>query len=121
LKEESKRRLDRMILMQRLKYGAIVGAILLALGVFAVFEGYEANKHADKVTGVAEAHGTVQSAQRAYNRNGGYIMHVQLDDGNWVNASSTLSDIPFEGEHLTLNVYTHHSGRKDYVASKFEQ
>jgi hypothetical protein len=121
VKEEAKRRLDRMILMQRLKYVAIGGAVLLALGAFAVFEAWEADRHVDKVTGMIEVHGTVGSSQRAFNRNGGFTMHVQLDDGSWVNASSMLGNIPYDGEKLTLKEYTHASGRKDYVAERFEE
>lgn len=84
-----------------------------------MFEVWEAGRHVDRVTAVSEVHGTVRSSQRAFSRNGGYTMHVQLDDGRWVDASRSLANILYDGEPLTLKEYAHASGRKDYLAETF--
>jgi len=119
MKPETKKRLDRMIFMQRLKYGAIAGGIGVALLGFMMFMAYEEEAQVDKVVSNYSVHGTVVQAKIGLGRGSSYNLSVRLDDGRMVKTISQRSaGIPFKGEQVDLTELVRRSGNKNYVVKR---
>jgi len=119
MKPETKKRLDRMIFMQRLKYGAIAGGIAVALLGFMMFMAYEEDARVDKVVSNHSVHGTVVLAKIGLGRGNSYNLSVKLDDGRTVKTISPRSaGIPFKGEQVDLTELVRRSGNKNYVVKR---
>ncbi len=119
MKPETRKRMDRLILLQRLKYGGIALAATLAVLSFMLFMGYEEEQRVDKVTATTNLRGTIVSARRGNGRNGIYRLVVKLENGKSVKTVSQLSaGIPWTGEQLEMKEYTHASGLKNYVVTR---
>jgi len=114
-----KKRLDRLILKQRLKYGFVAILIIIAVSSFLLFVGYEQTIHIDKVVATTTLGGSVTQVKRGAGRKSGFKVKVKLDDGRQVNAVSFLARVPFRGERLSVNEIAHKSGRKNFVVTRF--
>jgi len=115
MRPETKKKLDHIIFMQRLRYAAIAGGIGLALLAFMLFMAYQEEAAVDKVTATAAVHGEIIDARRGHGRNSVYKLIVKLDDGRSVKAVSLLSaGAPVHGDRIDLNEMTHQSGRRNY-------
>ncbi len=120
MKADVKKRLDRLIFMQRLKYTLVAtGVIIAVLGVL-LFVGYEQTIRIDKVVATTSIGGTVTQAKPGAGRKGGFRLKVSLDDGRSVGAVSFLPGFPFKGERLSLNEIVHKSGKKDFIVTRYE-
>ncbi len=119
MKPETKKRMDHLIFMQRLKYGAMAGGIGLVVLSFMLFMGYEQQAQIDKVTATRMVHGTILEANLARSGNASYNLTVRLDDGRSVKmVSQRASGIPYKGEQLDMKEVAHKSGRKNYIVTQ---
>ncbi len=114
-----KKRLDRLILMQRLKYGLAAIAIAIAVSSLLLFVGYEQTIHIDSVVATTAMSGTISQVKHGAGRKSGFKLTVKLDDGRSVEAVSFLARVPFKGERLSLSEITHKSGRKNFTVTRF--
>jgi len=117
-KNDFQKRLDRLILMQRLKYSLIGISVVLALASLLFFIGYEQTVHMDKVISSRTIGGTIMQANRVPGRRSGFRLLVKLDDGRSIQASSRLPQTPYEGEHLVLKELRRKSGLKTYIVTR---
>ncbi len=119
MKPETKKRLDHMIFMQRLKYGAMAGLAGVALLALMVFMAYEGEQRVDKVTARHHVQGIIEQVKRAQGRNNRYKLLVKLESGQRVKTTSLLSTgIPFKGERIDLTELQHKSGNKNYMVNR---
>ncbi len=114
-----KKRLDRLIFMQRLKIGLIALGIAIAVSALLIFVGYEQTINIDKVVSSTPVKGEIVSIIRGAGRKSGYILSVKLDDGRKVQAVSRLPRAPIAGERLVLKEAMHESGQKSYMTTGF--
>ncbi len=120
MKPDVKKRLDHLILMQRLKIGLVALGVAFAIAGLLIFVGYEQTINIDKVIAKTPMKGTIVKVTRRAGRKGGYILQVKLKDGRSVKAFSRLPRVPFARDRLTLMQATHESGKKTYTATGFE-
>ena len=117
---ETKKRMDHLLFMQRLKIGLIAAAVIASILGIMVFVGYEQTIHTDKVTSTAILDGTIIDAKRGVSRSAGFKLTVKLDDGKIVESVSMLPAIPYKGERLTVRQIVHQSGRVNYQAIRLD-
>ncbi len=120
MKADVKKRLDRLIFMQRLKYTLVATGVAIAVLGFLFFVGYEQTIRMDKVVATTNIDGTITQIKPGSGRKGGFRLKVSLDDGRSVGAVSFLPGFPFKGERLTLNEIIHKSGKKDFIVTRYE-
>jgi hypothetical protein len=111
---EQKKKLDRMVLLNRLKI--IVPSIAVVVIMFGIIVWMAAMRNA-RVDATVERHvvaGHIVGTARLTGRRGGYQVHVRLDDGQEVDAVSALQQPPYPGEAVELNAAIHASGRVTY-------
>jgi hypothetical protein len=116
MKEDKKKRLDRLLLMQKLKYGAMgLGAAAILAGLM-FFIGYETEKKVDPIVSRRTVSGAVMDARRGAGRRSGYRLIVRLDDGRSVKSFTPpyMSAIPYRGERVELYEEIHKSARKSW-------
>ncbi len=119
MKPETARKLDRLIFLQRLKYGAMAAAVALGIAAFVLFVAYEEEVRVDKVVAMTKVHGTIVEARRQNGRNGTYRLTVRLDNGRSIKTVSLLkSGIPYVGEPVDLQETEHKSGRRNYAVTR---
>lgn len=112
---EQKRRLDRMVWMQRLKILVPSVAVVLILGGAYVWVLAEKIGRVDAVTETHLVAGTVAGTPRLAGRSGAFRVHVRLRDGSEVDADSRLPQPPHDGERVELRASGHKSGRVTYA------
>lgn len=112
---EQKRKLERMIWMQRLKVLVPSVAVVLVLGGVYAWVMAEKIARVDAVTQTHVVAGTVEGTPRITGRRGAFQVHVRLQDGNEVDVSSRLPQPPHNGEHVELRASDHESGRITYA------
>lgn len=112
---EQKRKLERMIWMQRLKVLVPSVALVLLLGGVYVWVMAEKFSQVDVTTRTHLVAGTVTETPRLTGRRGGFLVHVRLPDGEEVDAASRLPQPPHAGEHVELRAASHKSGRVTYA------
>lgn len=118
MKAETRKRLDRLILLQRLKVGAVATGILLAITGLFVFIGLEEEAHIDKVTASRPVRGVITRTERRPERKTSYNLTVRLEDGREVTTIMVLkAHIPFKGDRVELNEIEHASGRLQHVVT----
>jgi len=114
-KSDLQRRLDRLLLRQRLR---IVLLTVAALGGFAAvfaFITYEQTATIDQVVETRYVSGIITGVRRSYSRRGGYSVSIRLESGRDISAISRLAAIPVRGEHVRVMEIVHASGKKNYA------
>ena len=120
MKADVKKRLDRLILLQRLKYALVATGIIIAVSGFLLFVGYEQTVNIDKTVATTSIGGTVSQVRPGAGRKGGYRLKIRLDDGRSVAAVSFLPGFAFKGERVLLDEIVHKSGRKNFIVTRYE-
>jgi hypothetical protein len=115
LTPEQKRKLERMIWMQRLKVLVPSVAVVLVLGGVYVWVMAEKIAQVDAVTDTHTVSGMVEGMPRLTGRRGAFQFHVRLQDGSEVDVASRLPQPPHDGERVELRASDHKSGRVTYA------
>jgi hypothetical protein len=114
MREETKRKLNRALWRERAKKAAIAAALLPLIGLYFLFEDYDA--HVENVRVPA----TVVSVE-PLNTNStkmveaGLSVAVALENGRSVNVMALKTSNPQVGEHVQITEHRHHTGRITYT------
>lgn len=113
MREETKRRLDRQLRLQKMKWAAAgVGLLGIAAGGFYA-TGLDATVETHHVAGVVEAVGPiVGGSTRAIEE--GLAVDVKLDDGRRVHVMALKTTGPHVGDHVKVAEHVHGTGRVTY-------
>lgn len=114
MREESRRRLERTLLLQKLRWMA--AALVVALGVGAVFwlEDRDASVETRKVAGVVEYVGPPKGNYKAVTPASSVEVDVKLDDGRMAYVLADRAMSPKLGEHVEIAEHVHGSGRHTF-------
>jgi hypothetical protein len=113
MREETKRRLERQLLWQRIKWaGAGIGVVgLMAAGFWAT--GLDASVETHRVPGVIAAVGPlVAKSTRAIEE--GLAVDVKLDKGPLVHVMVLKTTDPHVGDRVEVAEHVHGTGRVTY-------
>lgn len=113
MRDETRRRLDRQLALQRLKW---VGAGLALLAFIAGglwFTGLDATVTTRHVPGVVEAIGPIVGGSTQMIENGLQV-DVKLEDGPRVHVLVLKTTDPHVGDHVEIAEHVHGTGRVTY-------
>jgi hypothetical protein len=114
LSDDKARRLTRLVWRERARRWLPAAAIVLGLlGAYAFFMEKQIDR-ADPTVTVQVHDATVLAVTRGTSARGAATVHVHLDDGRDVDASSALRLAPLQGSHVVVNEARHASGRATY-------
>lgn len=113
MREETRRKLDRVIRIQRLKRIGIGAAALIAIGAYFVYEDLDARIADVRVpaTVASVAPLNVKSTRMIEE---GLTIDAQLADGRHVNVIALKSSAPHVGDHVDITEHHHGTGRITY-------
>ena len=115
MRDDTRRRLERAIWMQRLKWGG--GALVLA-GVVAVgfwLEGRDATVEVRKVAGVVEYVGPLTGKFKATTASNNVAVDVKLVDGRLAHVVAFKEAEPKVGDHVEIAEHIHGTGRHTFT------
>ena len=110
MRDETKRRLERQLLLERLKW---VGAGLTVLACLAAglwFTGLDAAVETIPVAGVIQSVGPLNSTTTQAIETG-LAVDVKLDDGRVVHVMALKTRDPHVGDHVQITEHIHGTGR----------
>jgi hypothetical protein len=113
MREETRRRLERALWLDRAKKAGIAIAILAAVGAFFVYEDYDARVEKVRVPGTVVAVGPLNTTNTSAIENG-LSVDVAIDGGRRVNVWALKTTDPHVGDHVEITEHRHHTGRKTY-------
>jgi hypothetical protein len=108
MREETKKRLNRLLWIERAKYAAIGLAILAALGTVFEFENLDLKVSNSRVAGTVEAVDPLVSKTAAAT---GVTVGVALGDGRHVRVIAEKAHAPAIGERIEITEHRHATGR----------
>lgn len=119
MRAERERELTRLIWKERITRSLI--AVLAAVAIFGgyVFLTYERTRLVDVTVETARLDGTVVSTAPGLTSKS-VVVHVRLDDGREIDATSTLKLLPAPGAHTEIRMARHQSGRVTYDVAKVD-
>ena len=119
MRADRERELTRLIWKERIKRSAI--AVFVAVAIFGayVFLTYERTTLIDKTIETATLDGTVVSSAPGLTAKS-MVVHVRLDDGREIDATSYQKLQPVPGAHAEIRMAKHQSGLVTYDLAKIE-
>lgn len=113
MREETRRKLERALWLDRAKKAGVGLAILGAIGLFFLYEDYDAHVDNVRVPGTVVAIGplNVKSTKMVEN---GLSVDVALDGGSRVKVMALKSTAPHVGDHIQITAHRHRTGRTTY-------
>ena len=113
MREETKRRLERALLLQRLKWIGGGLAIILAVSAGIWLTGLDASVQSNRVPGVVQSvgllNGTSTQAVEA-----GLAVDVKLDDGRIAHVMVLKATGPHVGDQVQITEHIHGTGRHTF-------
>jgi hypothetical protein len=113
MRSETKSKLDRMLFMRRLQWGAAGVAVLAAVGAVLYVSGLDATVVDKRVAGVVENVGAYNGTNSMGIMNG-QAVDVRLDDGRQVHVLVLKTSHPTVGERVEVTEHHHGTGRTTY-------
>jgi hypothetical protein len=113
MREETRRKLERALWLDRAKKGAIGVAALAAIGLFFLYEDYDAHIDNVRVPATVVAVGPLNTTNTKMVENG-LSVDVALDSGRRVNVLVLKTTDPHVGDHVQITEHRHHTGRVTY-------
>jgi hypothetical protein len=111
MREETKRRLNRAIWLDRLKMIGTLASIAAALVFGFVLIDLDAYVENRRVTGTVEHIGALSSKNAA----SAVSVDVKLDDGRHVTVIALKTTDPHVGDHVTVSEHRHRTGRVTFT------
>lgn len=112
MSEDTRRRLDRAIWLDRAKKAGIGVAILGAIGLFALYQDLDMAVDNTHVTGVVERVDPLVAPSSSGTPAGqGLTVGVKLDDGRHVRVVAKKDRDPHVGDRIEVVEHHHHTGR----------
>jgi hypothetical protein len=114
MREETKRKLSRALWRERAKKAAIAAVFLPLIGLYFLFEDYDA--HVDNI----KVPVTVVSVEPLNTNNtkmveAGLTVGVTLPDGRRVKVMALKTSNPYVGEQVEITEHRHRTGRVTYT------
>lgn len=115
MRDDTRRRIERAIWMQRLKWvgGALVLALVMAGGFW--LEGRDATVETRKVAGVVEYVGPLTGKVRASTASAAVSVDVRLGDGRTARLMVPKTSEPHTGDHVEIKELIHGTGRHSFA------
>ena len=115
MREETRKRLERAILMQRLKLA--VGGLAAALAVASVFwlESKDAAVENRTVAGVVESVGPLSGKRSFSTLSSNVAVEVKLSDGRLAQVVTNKDTSPHVGDHVEIAEHIHGTGRRTFT------
>lgn len=110
MRTETKSKLDRMLFMRKVKFGAIGLGLAILIGVGLYLSGLDATVEDRRVAGVIEKVGAYNGTNNQGVQNG-LAVDVRLDDGREAHVLVLKSTAPTVGERVEVTEHHHGSGR----------
>ena len=114
MRDETRRKLEKMLWRERLKKAALGAVALVAIAAYFVYEDYD--EHVDNVrvpaTIPAVAPLNIKSTRLVEE---GLSVEVALLDGRRVNVMALKTTNPHVGDHVEIMEHRHHTGRITYT------
>ena len=110
MREETKRRLERAIWMQRAKYVGVLAAIAVAMA--AAFAWISADAAVENVRVPATVLDVAPLATKS--TQAGLMVHVTLADGAVKSVIVNQLTDPHPGDHVEITEHRHSTGRRTY-------
>lgn len=119
MRQETRRALDRLILVDRLKKaGAVVAGIVLLIAA-AIIVGRQSAPAQDSLVRETHLHGTIEQwyFQQVKNAQGRQVLNlrVRLDDGREIQAGSTHHHAAKVGDRIDITERIYASGRTAHI------
>lgn len=116
MKEDSAKRLERALLKQKLKWAAVAGLVVAALGLGLYFRGLDASIASTRIVpGTIVYVGPLQGKYRAVVAESNLQVDVRLDDSRVVHLSVPRDRAPKLGDPTRVAEHTHGSGRHTFA------
>lgn len=113
MRDETKRRLDRKLFLQKVKWATAGVVVLCCMATGLYLSGLDAAVETHRVAGVIEAVGPlVGGSSRAIED--GLGVDVRLTDGRRVHVAVLKTTDPHVGDHVEVAEHVHGTGRVTY-------
>jgi hypothetical protein len=113
MREETRRKLERALWLNRAKKAGIGLAILAAISLFFVYEDYDARVEKIRVPGTVVSVGPLNTTNTQAIENG-LSVDVALQNGRRVTVWALKTTDPHVGDHVEITEHRHHTGRVTY-------
>ena len=115
MRDDTRRRLERAIWMQRLKWagGALAVALLVAAGFW--LEGKDLAVENRKVAGIVEYVGPLTGKNMATTLNTALAVDVKLSDGRLAHVVALKDTNPKVGDQVEIAEHIHGTGRRTFT------
>jgi hypothetical protein len=113
MREETRRRLDRVLMMQRLKWMGAAAVLAVIIGVGLWFTGLDATVQDKRVAGTVERVGPL-TGTTIKNAAEGLAVDVKLEDGHLAHVFAKKTTDPHIGDHVSITEHIHGTGRVTY-------
>jgi multidrug efflux pump subunit AcrA (membrane-fusion protein) len=113
MREETRRKLERALWRDRAKKIGIGVAALAAIGLFFVYEDYDAHIDNVRVPGTVVSVGPLNTTNTQAIENG-LSVDVALENGRRVTVWVLKKTDPHVGDHVQITEHRHRTGRVNY-------
>lgn len=114
MREETRKKLERVLWRQRLKQIGIGAAAFAVIGAYFVFEDLDARTEKVRVPGTVVAVGPLNTNSTKLVENG-LSVDVALDSGRRVTVLVLKKTDPHVGDHVQITEHRHRTGRLTYT------
>ena len=111
MRDDTRKRLERAIWLQRLKWAGVGLVLCLAVGAVFWLEGRDATVETHKVAGVVEFVGPLSGKFKANTAANNVAVDLKLDDGRLVHVSALKESAPKVGDRVEIAEHIHGTGR----------
>lgn len=113
MREETRRKLERTLWLQRAKKAGVGVAILGAIGLFFLYEAFDAQVDNVHVPGTVVSVGPLNTTNTKMVENG-LSVDIALDNGRRITVWVLKKRDPHVGDHVQITAHQHHTGRTTY-------
>jgi len=114
MREETRRKLERAIWRERAKKIAAGAVALAAIGLYFLFEDFDARVENVRVPGTVVSVGPLNTNSTKLVENG-LSVDVALDGGRHVKVLALKKTDPHVGDHVQITEHRHRTGRVTYT------
>ncbi len=113
MRAETKRKLERALWRQRGKKAGIAAGVLALIGLFFVYDDFDAHVDNVRVPATVVAIGPLNTTNTQAIENG-LSVDVALENGHRVKVMVLKTRDPHVGDHVQITEHRHHTGRVTY-------
>lgn len=113
MREETRRRLERALWIDRAKKAGIGVGILAVVGALFIYKDYDSHIDNARVPGTVVSVGPLNTNSTKMIENG-LSVDVRLDTGRKVNVYVLKNTDPHVGDHVQITEHRHQTGRTTY-------